>query len=111
MTITDPSPTPANRRWSGARGGFTLIELLVSSGVSTLIVGSVMLLLIESAKEQRRGLADSTVERVACDLEDELMRTLRGMSATEGVVFSGSVTMIPSRLPWKMTPLKANSAL
>lgn len=86
---------PFRRRpgsWVHRRRGFTLVELLIASSVAMLIGGTTMLMLIESAKENRRGLADSTVEQAAGALQQKIIQQLRSMSASEGVAFSSPVT-------------------
>lgn len=72
--------------------GFTMVELLVASSVAALVAGTAMLLLIQSAKENRRGVADATVEQVSSDLQNKIIQYLRVMSASEGVVFSSPAT-------------------
>src|SRR5689334_16325372 len=76
----------ANRR------GFTLAEFMIASGVGSLIAGSVMLMLVEGMKEEYRSLADTTVEQAASDLQSKTIHYLRGMSASEGVVYTTPVT-------------------
>jgi hypothetical protein len=56
--------------------------------VGILVLGSAMVLLLESAREQRRSLADATVEQAAGKLQGQLIGYLRVMSAKEGVIFS-----------------------
>jgi len=70
------------------RRGFTLVELMVAIAIGMVVLGSTMILLLESAKEQKRGLADATVEQAAADLESRLIGYLRVMSAREGIIFS-----------------------
>ena len=82
----------AARRQIRKEGGFTLAELIVASGVGTIIAGTMMLLLLQSAKEQYRGTADANVEQAAGELEHQVIRLLRTMSATEGVVFTSLTT-------------------
>ncbi len=72
--------------------GFTLVELLIASSVAILIGGATMLMLIESAKENYRGIADATVEQAVGDLQQRLIQQLRSMSASAGVQFSSPVT-------------------
>jgi type II secretory pathway pseudopilin PulG len=71
---------------------FTLVELIVASGVAGLVLGVTMILLISSAKENRRGIDDATVQQAANDLESRIILYLRQMSANEGVVFSSPAT-------------------
>jgi prepilin-type N-terminal cleavage/methylation domain-containing protein len=80
------------RRPRDTQRGFTLTELMVGMVAGLLIAGSMMLLLIQSAREQYRGVADATVEEVTATLQTEIIRCLRGMSANEGVVFSSPAT-------------------
>jgi len=80
-------PKHANRR-----GGFTLVELLVASAIATLLTGSTMLLLLQSAKEDRRAIASAVVERAASNLQDQILLYLRGMSASEGAACTAPVT-------------------
>lgn len=67
------------------RKAFTLVELLVASSVGLVITGSVMLLLIQSALEQRRGLANATVEERAFGLQSRIASCLRTMSSSSGI--------------------------
>lgn len=85
MKFSHPS---ANRR----RRGFTLMELMVASGVAGLVLSVTMVLLIASAKENRRGVADASVEYAASDLQNRIVGYLRQMSANEGVLFSSPAT-------------------
>ncbi len=79
-----PSPSPQRRR-NQRTSATTLIELLVSSSVAVLVVGTLMMLVLEVAKEQRRGLVDATLQIQANLVEDKVTRLLRFMSAQEGV--------------------------
>jgi prepilin-type N-terminal cleavage/methylation domain-containing protein len=73
--------------------GFTLVELMVASSLAALVAGTTMTLLIETAKENKRGVADSTVELVSSGLESKLLQSLRVMSAKE-VVFASPQSII-----------------
>jgi prepilin-type N-terminal cleavage/methylation domain-containing protein len=68
-----------------SRRGFTLVELLIAITVGIGLSGTVVLLLVQSATEQRNGLADMTVEEAAYTLEGNITACLRSMSANQGL--------------------------
>jgi len=51
-----------------------------------------VILLLESAREERRGFADATVEQAAAKLQTQIIACLRVMSASEGVIFYAPAT-------------------
>ena len=65
---------------------------MVASSLSLIVVAAPLMLLLEAAKEERRGLADATVEQAAAKLQTQLMDYLRAMSASEGVIFTSPAT-------------------
>jgi len=67
-----------------SRHGFTLVELMVATAVGIGLAGTVVLLLLQSAKEQRNGFADTSVEEKAYALQADLTSVLRCMSANYG---------------------------
>lgn len=69
-----------------------MVEFVIATGVAVLIGGTTMLLLIESAMENKRGFSDATVQQAASGLENNIMQILRSMSAGEGVVFASPTT-------------------
>ena len=73
------------------RSAFTLVELVVSTGISVLVGGAIMLILLQVAKEHYRAVADQTVEAVSSDLENRLLQRLRSMSGSGGAIFSSPV--------------------
>jgi prepilin-type N-terminal cleavage/methylation domain-containing protein len=68
-----------------SRRAFTLVELMVAITVGLGLAGTVVLLLLQSATEQRHGFADTTVEEKAYTLQANLTTCLRSMSATMGI--------------------------
>ncbi|MGA2175641.1 MAG: hypothetical protein ABSH38_11735 [Verrucomicrobiota bacterium] len=76
------STNPAPRIFQRA---FTLAELMVAAGVGMGLAGTAVLLLLQSATEQRRGFADTTVEEEAHTLQANITACLRSMSATQGL--------------------------
>jgi len=72
------------------RRAFTLIELMVATAVGIGLAGTVMLLLLQDATEQRNGYADTTVEQEAYTLQANITSCLRSMSASEGLTPSYS---------------------
>jgi hypothetical protein len=67
------------------RRAFTLVELLVAATVGVGLAGTVVLLLLQSATEQRNGFADTTVEEAAYVLQANITACLRSMSANQGL--------------------------
>jgi prepilin-type N-terminal cleavage/methylation domain-containing protein len=67
------------------RRAFTLVELLVATAVGSVLGGAVLLLLCQTAAEQRSGLADITVEEKAYIFQADITACLRSMSANQGM--------------------------
>ncbi len=63
-----------------------IVEMVLASAVGVLVLGALLTLVMEVAKEQRRGLVDSSLEMKANLLEDKVNRVLRPMSSGESVV-------------------------
>jgi prepilin-type N-terminal cleavage/methylation domain-containing protein len=68
-----------------SRRAFTLVELLVAASVGSVLAGTVLLLLFQTATEQRYGFADMTVEEKAYTLQANITDCLRCMSANQGM--------------------------
>jgi len=64
---------------------FTLVELMLSTAVGVGLAGTVVLLLVQTATEQRNGFADTGVEEQAYMLQANLTSCLRSMSANQGL--------------------------
>jgi hypothetical protein len=77
------TPTPGRAGKSSL--AFTLVELMFSMAVGLGLAGTVMLLLVQAASEQRNGFADTTVEEQAYILEANITSCLRSMSANQGL--------------------------
>jgi len=67
------------------RRAFTLVELMVAVGIGAPVAGTVVLLLVQAGVEQRRGLADTTVEESAYVLQAKISSCLRTMSCNQGL--------------------------
>jgi hypothetical protein len=68
-----------------SRRAFTLVELMIATAVGVGLAGTVVLLLVQAATEQRSGFADTTVEEKAYILQANITTCLRSMSATQGL--------------------------
>lgn len=73
------------------RTGFTLVEVLIASSLGVLVSGAVMVLFLETARENYRALADQGVEHAASLLQDRILAHLRSMSARAGLVYRAPV--------------------
>ena len=78
-------PVSANLRRKHSTNGFTLVELMVASSIGLILGGTVVLLLIQAAKEQQHGFSDTTVEERAYTLQANIINVLRGSSSGRGV--------------------------
>jgi prepilin-type N-terminal cleavage/methylation domain-containing protein len=67
------------------RRAFTLVEMLVATAVGSVLGGGMLLLLCQTATEQRYGLSDMTVEEKAYNLQANITACLRSMSANQGM--------------------------
>jgi hypothetical protein len=76
---------PANITARFSQRAFTLAELMVATGVGLALSGMVVLLLVQTATEQRSGFADTSVEEKAYLLEANITACLRCMSANQGL--------------------------
>jgi prepilin-type N-terminal cleavage/methylation domain-containing protein len=74
-----------NQSIQSFRRGFTLVELLCATMIGVGLGGTVLLLLVQAAAEQRSGFADTTVEEKAYTLEANITGCLRSMSANQGL--------------------------
>src|SRR5580693_2226357 len=63
-----------------SRRAFTVMELLAAMAVGLGLAGTIMLLLVQTATEQKHGYADTTVEQAA-----NITTCLRSMSANMGI--------------------------
>jgi len=68
-----------------SRRAFTLVEMMFALIVGLGLSGTIMLLLVQAATEQKHGYADTTVEEKAYTLKANLTSTLRSMSASYGM--------------------------
>jgi hypothetical protein len=63
---------------------------MIALGVGLPVAGAVVLLLVQASFEQRRGLADTTVEENAYVLQSRITSCLRSMSSSGGLTGVGS---------------------
>jgi prepilin-type N-terminal cleavage/methylation domain-containing protein len=81
---------PTNMAARISRRAFTLVEVLVATAVGSVLAGTMLLLLCQTATEQRCGFADMTVEEQAYKLQANLTTCLRSMSANQGMTLNPS---------------------
>jgi hypothetical protein len=65
----------------------TLVEVLIASAIGVGAISGLMMLMLEVVKEQRKTLADATLQQSAGNLQDRLTRVIRDMSENESVIF------------------------
>ncbi len=71
--------------------GMTLVEVMMASALSGLALGALLVLVAQTAKEQRRGVVDASLQQQAGALEDKLVRLVRSMSATESTLLADPI--------------------
>jgi prepilin-type N-terminal cleavage/methylation domain-containing protein len=76
-----------------SRRAFTLVELMVATAVGVGLAGTVVLLLVQTATEQRNGFADTGVEEQAYMLQANITTCLRSMSANQGLTPDWSTSL------------------
>jgi len=67
--------------------GATLVEILIAASIAVMVLTAFMLLVVETAKEQRWGLVETQLHAQSGLLQDKVTRWLREMSATESAIF------------------------
>ena len=67
------------------RRAFTLVELMIAATIGLGLAGTIVLLLLKTATEQRSGFAAITVEDAAYSLQANITTCLRSMSANQGI--------------------------
>ncbi len=70
---------------TGGQRAFSLIELMMALGIGLVLGGTVILLLLQAAKEQRKGMVNATVEQKAYGLQANITACLRSASANQGI--------------------------
>lgn len=65
----------------------TLVEVMFAAAIGVSVISGLMMLMLEVVKEQRNTLAGAALQQAAGNLQDQISRTLRAMSATESVIF------------------------
>lgn len=73
---------------------FTLIELMFATSVGLVVAGSVVMLMFQSAQEQKRGMAAAGVEVKAHLLEAKISACLRSASGNQGITPDYSTTVV-----------------
>lgn len=75
---------------------YTVVEVMMAGTISVMVLGALMTLVFQMAKEQKIGLADGAVQYKTGLVEDKVVELLRTMSANESTVFTDPVAGNPS---------------
>ncbi len=81
---------PIGRRSRGERGT-SIVEILFASSIGILVLSALMVLFLEAAQEQSRGMVEAQLHNEIGLLQDRITRFLHQMSATESTIFSNPV--------------------
>jgi len=82
-------PSPSSKRVRCF--AYTVIEVIFAGSITTLALGSLSLIMVQTAVEHRTGLAQSSLEQEANQVADRLTILLRNMSASESTLFGNPV--------------------
>jgi hypothetical protein len=80
---------------SASRAAYTVVEVMMAGSISVIVLGALMTLVFQMAKEQKFGLADGSVQYKAGLVEDKIAEILRVMSVDESAVFADAVSGNP----------------
>ncbi len=69
----------------------TLVEVLFAGTIATGVIGGILVLMLEVAREQQHGLVDATLQQQINRVQDELKGKLQIMSSSESVIFGDGV--------------------
>lgn len=83
------------RRGGRAAAGYTVMEVMMAGSITVLVLGALLTLVLQLAKEQKFGLADGSVQQQAGLVEDQITQLLRSMNVTESTVFADPVSGSP----------------
>jgi hypothetical protein len=78
-----------------AAAGYTVMEVMMAGSITVLVLGALLMLVLQLAKEQKFGLADGSVQQQAGMVEDQITQILRSMNVTESTVFADPVSGSP----------------
>ena len=81
---------------SQSASGYTVVEVMMASAIAVLVLGAVLTLVLQLAKEQKYGLADGSVQYQAGLVADRLAQILRSMNVTESAVYADPVSGNPT---------------
>ena len=72
--------------------GMTLVEVMIAVVLMVYTLGTLMAIGLLISREQKSQAAAETVSQKTNQLQDRLLRVLREMSATEGVIFGNKIS-------------------
>jgi hypothetical protein len=72
-------------------GGMTLVEVMIAVVLMVSTLGTLMVIGLLISREQKLQLAAETVSQKTNLLQDRLLRLLREMSETEGIIFGNQI--------------------
>jgi len=86
---------PMQRSGRRMAAGYTVLEVMMAGSITVLVLGALLMLVLQLAREQKFGLADGSVQHQAGLVEDQITQILRSMNATESTVFADPVAGSP----------------
>jgi len=78
------------------KSGYTVVEVTMAGSIALLVLGALLSLVLQLAKEQKQGLADGSLQHQTGLVQDQLAQLFRSMNATESTVFADPVAGSPA---------------
>ncbi|MCB2154496.1 hypothetical protein KQI84_06390 [bacterium] len=75
------------------RLAMTLVEVVIASTIGAVVSFATAYLVLEVAREQKRGLVDAQANSIAVKVQDRIERTMRSMSRSDSIAYGQPVTL------------------
>lgn len=95
------------RRAFQRRRGMTFVEVIIAATIGVVVSGATAFLVLEMAKEQKKGLVDTELNAETSKVQDRVERVLRSMSKTDSVAFGDATTLADGSTAYRRVVLSS----